>query len=290
MNVVRSINDANITFDIKDNAMNMVYSKGEITLPVFDSYGYPFPEEWEMNEFVTMKSEDLFNVLKEAMLFASDDDVRLILCGVYMNFEDNASEFAATNGRKMYANTTPCDCQGTQMKGVLRNKVIQVALNVVNNSENVHISLGEKSIYIKTFDAMFYTRAIEGNYPNYRQVIPAQYNTEVCIDKQELIDAIKRVGVATGTSGLLSFGVEGSSLIIKARDLEYSKKAHETHLCNVSGGDVTIGVNNAMMLDALNSVSSDIVALRIQDATRPLVVCDLDNASKTIVVMPMRID
>lgn len=286
--VIKSIGDTEIKFEVANNTMLILHSKGEMQLPTYDADNFPMLSESDMGNFATLKAKDLFNTLKEASLFVASDEVRVVMNGVYLRFEDNLMSIASTDSSKLYCNELPCSYTQEPMEGIVKHT--SAILSLINGSEDVHVCVGERNIYVKVFDSMLCARRIEGNYPRYKSVIPASYNMTAKILVSDLMDSVRRISIASPNSGLLKLAISGATLTISSEDIEYNKRAKESHLCEVDGYDLQIGVSSQMLANCLNVIESEYVTMRFVDATRPIVYIDESNEHKIAMSMPMRVD
>lgn len=287
--VIKSINDTEIKFEVVNNTMLITHKKGEMQLPTRDADNFPMLSEGDIGNFATLKAKDLFNALKEASLFVAADEVRLVMNGVYLRFEDNVMSIASTDGRKIYCNVLPCSYTQEPMEGIVKHT--SAILSLINGADDVHVCVGERNIYVKVFDSMLCARRIEGNYPKYKTVIPTSHNMTARILVSDLMDSARRVSMASPTdSNLLKLTMRGATLEISSEDVMVNKRAKETHLCEVVGGDLQIGVSSQMLANCLSVIESEYVTMRFMDATRPIVYIDEANDNKIALSMPMRVE
>lgn len=288
--VLRSINDTEIKFEVAHNTMLITHKKGEMQLPTEDADNFPMLSEGDMGSFATLKAKDLFNALKEASLFVASDEVRLVLNGVFLRFEDNILTIASTDGTKLYCNVLPCSYTQEAMEGIIKSKHTSAILSLINGADDVHVCVGERNIYIKVFDSMLCARRIEGNYPKYKTVIPTSHNITAKILVSDLMDSAKRVSLASSTSNLLKLSINGTTVEVSSNNIEYNKRAKETHLCEVVGEGLQIGIGAKTLTDCLSTIESEYVTMRFVDAARPIVYVDEANESKIAFSMPMRVE
>lgn len=289
--VIKSINDTEIKFEVANNTMLITHKKGEMQLPTYDADNFPMLSESDMGNFATLEAKALFNVLKEASLFVATDEIRLVMNGVYLTFENNVMTVAATDGKKIYCNQLHCCYTQTLMEGIIKAKHLGTILSLINGAEDVHVCVGERNIYVKVFDSMLCARRIEGNYPNYKAVIPTSYNITAKILVSDLMDSARRVSMASPTdSNLLKLTIHGATLEISSEDVMVNKRAKEAYLCEVVGGDLQIGVSSQMLANCLSVIESEYVTMRFMDATRPIVYIDEANEHKIAISMPMRVE
>ena len=288
--VIKSISDTEIKFEVANNTMLITHKKGEMQLPAQEADNFPMLSEGDMDSFATLKAKDLFNALKEASLFVAADEVRLVMSGIYLRFEDNALSIASTDGKKLYCNVLPCSFTQEAMEGIIKAKHTSAILSLVNGADDVHVCVGERNIYIKVFDSMLCARRIEGNYPKYKTVIPTSYNMTARMLVSDLMDSAKRVSMASSDSNLLKLTMHGAALEISSEDVMTNKRAKETHLCEVMGGELQIGASSQVLANCLSVIESEYVTMHFMDATRPIMYIDEANENKLALSMPMRVE
>lgn len=286
--VIKSINDTEVKFEVANNTMLITHKKGEMQLPTRDADNFHMLSEGDMGNFATLKAKDLFNALKEASLFVAAEEVRVVMNGVYWRFEDNVMSIASTDGRKIYCNELPCSYAQEPMSGIVKHA--SIILSLINGAEDVHVCVGERNIYVKVFDSMLCARRIEGNYPNYKAVIPTTYNVTARVLVSDLMDSVRRVSMASPNNGLLKLTINGATLDVSSENIEYVKRAKETNLCEVVGGDFQIGINSQMLTNCLSVIESKYVTMRFMDKTRPVVCIDEANEHKIAISMPMQVE
>ena len=291
LTALKSMSDNDVTLNVDDVTMTIVHKRGELQVPTYDASEYPTLLTDDMGEFATVNGKDFLTMTKEAQLFISSDTVKMVLCGMYMRIENGTLHVAATDGRKLYSNSIDCVYNGTngEMTGILRGGIVTSMLNAEGD---IHICIGERNVYIKTFDTVICTRLIEGNYPNYKAIIPHNNSIVVTVDRNEIIEAARRVSIATDSgSNLLKIEIKGMTMTISGRDTVNNKKAKENYTCTVvGGGDITVGLSGVLLGEALNCIGASFATIAFADSTRPILVKDEVEPNKTIVLMPMRIE
>ena len=167
---------------------------------------------------------------------------------------------------------------------------IDCGAGAINGTEKTNITIGDTNIEFKNEDSVVRTRMVEGKYPNYLAIVPTNYTSESKIQKNELMDSIKRVLIASDNNSNLVKINAGMCMDLSASDDTFGKKAKETIMCEFSGEALEIGVQGQYLTDCINCVHSDNIIIRLIDPTRPILIKDEDDEDKTLVLMPMRIE
>ncbi len=138
-------------------------------------------------------------------------------------------------------------------------------------------------------------RLIEGNYPNYNAVIPSNNPNNMLVDRVEFINSIRRVAVCSNpTTNLIRLDIEDNSLTLYTQDLDFSVSANERISCNYSADPITIGFKSTFLVEILNNIESEMVAVELADSTRAGVfkpVLDEPGRGESLMLlMPMMIN
>lgn len=289
--ILRSVNDEEVKFNVESNQMTIMHKKGQLVVPTCSAEEYPSPTMNNTALGCDIPSEQLYNWIKEASYFVGTDEIKAILCGVFLYMEQGEIGVAATDGRRMYCNKGKCAYEGDLISCVLTSKSIASVLQLINGTETTNVLIGDTNIVFKNEDAMVCSRIVEGRYPNYKSIIPQTHNSECEICKNEILDSVKRAIIASdGSSNLVKLHINNICMDVSASDLTLGKKANETCICSYSGEELTIGVQGMYLVECVNCIQSSNVIMQFIDATRPIVLKDTDCENKIVLVMPMRVE
>ncbi len=147
---------------------------------------------------------------------------------------------------------------------LLRNllpKDAEAGVQVVFDAKNAVITLDGYKVVC---------RLIEGNYPNYNAVIPKDNPNKVIVDRAELLNAIKRVAVASSqASQLVKLVLTAGNINLSAQDIDYAASAEDNLTCNYDGSEIEIGFRASFLLDLLGNIHTPEVSIELADSTRP---------------------
>ena len=134
-------------------------------------------------------------------------------------------------------------------------------------------------------------RLIDGRYPNYASVIPQNNPHHLTIDRQTLINAMRRVSVfSPASSGLIKLRIQDSQLSISTQDIDFSTSANETLTCQYDGIPMSIGFKANFLIDILNNIPSQEIVLQLSDPSRAGVIVPAEQAQDEnllMLLMPM---
>lgn len=292
LNALKSIKEEEVTIDFSEQSCVIKHKRGVFDIPYGDVDSYPIPQMDKDSTILSVDSETLFNWLKEARLFVADDQLRPVMNGVYLFIRDNQIGVCASDGHRLYADSKNYDSD-SNVDAILSSKAISTLLDTINNTENTTIYFGERNVAFKAGDTSIMCRKIDGRYPNFKSVIPQTHNFSVECNKEDFVESISRCLIMANQSSLIRMTINhnSNSMELVAEDIDFSRKGQEfvdvENNTLTSGAHLEMGFKGTFANVCMGAISSDKVRLELMDASRPIVMKDLDNECKTILLMPM---
>lgn len=159
----------------------------------------------------------------------------------------------------------------------------------------ITVEFDDKNVLFRLKNQVLICRLIEGNYPNYNAVIPANNPNKVFVDRLELLNAIRRVAVCSNQStNLIKLDISKGTINLTAQDLDFSVSAQESLLCDYEGEDIVIGFKSTFLIEILSNIETTTVLVELADSTRAGVfkpVYDQQPSNDTLMLlMPMMIN
>jgi DNA polymerase-3 subunit beta len=240
-------------------------------------------------EAVTLNAESVATALEQVVKAASGDDSRPILTGVLLAAEDDGLRFVATDSYRLAVRDLP----GTAILGrdqtvLVPSRALEVTGRLLGDADELTIRLDEREASFKVGDVTVVTRLIEGEFPNYRGLIPTDHPNALVVDRIALIDAVRRVGLLAkdATPVRLAMTGDGLELIAITQDVG---QAHETVDATYEGSDLTVAFNPGYLLDGLEVSPGDEVRLETIDSLKPAVIRSVGDDGFLYLLMPVRV-
>ena len=242
-----------------------------------DTYAYAIPQA------------TLREMLRKVSYAASQDDTRRTLKGVLMSFKDAKLTMVATDGRRLALVENEMEFPKDSEKDIiLPSKAVQELMRSLNGEEDMSMKVQKSQIAFKVGSVMIYSKLIDDQYPNYKQVIPAETVEKIEVDRQLLLDALDRASVMTmdeahSTKLIFSEGkltvTSAASDIGEAKDEVPIKYAGET---------IEIIFNPSYVMDPLKAIDDDEVTINLNNGHSPAVIkCSVPFL---YVLMPLRLN
>jgi DNA polymerase-3 subunit beta len=252
----------------------------------------PLPK-FKEDKKVVLPQETLKGMMKKTSFAISTDESRYVLNGIFISLKDHKMTMVATDGRRLALVDEEMDvAEKSQGEFIVPAKAVNELNRLLQDKGEVEVHYAENQASFTLKDekgstVLIVTKLIEGNYPNYRQVIPAETKERVALVREEFLHALRRAEIMTSeksNSVKLSFGK--NRLEITANSPEVGE-AKESLAINYKGPDIAIAFNPKYVIDPLNALVNDEVFLELIDELSPGVL--KINGPFLYVVMPMRL-
>lgn len=285
--ILRSIKDDKVDFVLENYICEIVHKKGKQSLPYEDSDDFPSPVFDKENTVFKLESRMLATWIKDAKMFVGNNTLYPSMMGVYLYCGGGECGVAATNTEILYHDKSSNEYMGDEVGASLQVKAIDALLPMLSLTDEVEVMVGTRNIAFKSIDSMLVASRIEQPYPNFKRIIPTEHNIVAEVDKDDLLDTIKRAMLtANEQTCLLKIGINGMSCRIVSEDIMFAKKTHEECLCTSEGGSIEIGVKGNYVLNIVNLIESDKVVLRLNEPRKPIIWHDSLKDAKILMQMP----
>lgn len=283
---LKKMPDIGLSLELKENnEIELDFNTGKLSLPVFDIYEYPAMEV-ECGESILIE-ESLTKNIDKAFRFSADDELRPVLNGVF--FDTIQGNIVGTDGHSLYVSN------GLPINGNVKPFILtKDAQKAVKGLSNYTIGSDDRNACIQGDNFMVVTRLIEGNFPNYKSIIP-QNNIEYIIDRETFLNAIDRSMIATDeATSLCAIEMDENAIDVKTKDLDSNKSFKETIPCNGDQPGI-VGLKGSLATLCLKSIDTDMVLFTYTDKTRAVVFKPINDVEHTspykelILLMPMMI-
>ena len=252
-----------------------------------------FPPLHKFGECRSLKlpQDKVKGMLRRTCFAVSSDETRYVLNGIFFSFKEHKFTMVATDGRRLALTDEDVDFGEESVEFIVPTKAINELSRLLHPSGEAQISVtdNQASFELKGEqgqNALLITKLVEGNYPNYRQVIPADSGERIPLVREELLQALRRAEIMTSEkSNSVRMSFSKNNLAITANTPEVGE-ARESLAINYKGPDLAIAFNPTYLMDPLKALDQDEVFLELTDELSPGVV--RINGPFLYVIMPMR--
>jgi DNA polymerase-3 subunit beta len=297
--IVRELPNLDVVFDGAANHQIKLTSGGS-TFRIMGIGKEEFPPLPEFGEdhVYSLDQADLAMMLKSVAYAQSTDESRYILNGVYFNFRDGKLSLVATDGRRLALLSkdipTPESAGGAI---ILPAKTVAELTRLLDKGALVKINFNDRraAFQIATdketsglIDHIYlYSKVVEGNYPNYQQVIPKETHQRIKLERELLLQCVHRAAlVCSEKANSVKMKLSSNLLELTAQSPDFGE-AHESMAISYSGPELQVAFNPAFLIDPLRALTKDEVFFEVKDEVSPGVFKTLENF--VCVIMPVRL-
>jgi DNA polymerase-3 subunit beta len=297
--IVKELPSTDVTFDASPTHQIKLTSGGSTfrIMGIGREEFPPLPEFGEEKSF-TLEQGELVAMLKSVAYAQSTDETRFILNGVYFNFNDGKLSLVATDGRRLALMSKEMEVPAESAGNIiLPAKTVGELLRMLDKGEKLKVSFNDRraafQINVDKDSAGFvdsvylYSKVVEGNYPNYNQVIPKETHQRIKLERELFAQCVHRAAlVCSEKSNSVKIKLSSNLLEITAQSPDFGE-AHESMAIAYSGPELQVGFNPQFLLDPLRALSKDEIFFEVKDEVSPGVFKTLE--SFICVVMPVRL-
>jgi len=253
-------------------------------LPVDD---FPVPANFEAKQEIKIKENELKRMIGSISYAASFDDSRKILTGILISMRNNMITLVATDGKRLaMQDKMPEQLTGGDNDVVIPLKAALEMRRLLEGDTVMTVKVGEKQCVFAAGNFELSTKIIEGNYPNYRQVIPQSFIRSITVPSALLLSKIETVSlVLSDSSSFIILDIDNNKLTLKASSSEVGEGSDIVEV-KYEGEPLQISFNPAFLADPLKNCQADNVVLKMNDPLNPVVI--EGNEGFLYVIMPIR--
>jgi len=284
---VKSLSDAPVEFESDQSQARIRCAAYEGSLRLLPAEDFPALQPPSGTRIVA-ETPRFAEAVGQVARAASRDEARPVLTGILLEVSREGVTMVATDSYRLAVRDLVATAAG-EARAIVPERALSEAgraAQAVDKGE-VEVFVDESQVSFQVGPLMLTSRLIEGEFPNYRQLLPEQYESRLTVSRQQLIDAVRRVGLlARDTSPVrLEFNALGVKLSSSSPDLGQAVEAVEARY---EGDDITAAFNPNYLADGLAAASGESVRLEVRDGLKPGIVRGYSDEF-TYLVMPVRL-
>ncbi|HMP97547.1 MAG TPA: DNA polymerase III subunit beta, partial [Kiritimatiellia bacterium] len=222
---------------------------------------FPPVPEFEGQRTFTLEQATFKKMLAATHYAASTEESRYVLNGVLLSFRDDKLTVVATDGRRMALYEQELEFPEPSAGDVIiPNKAVNELLKTMGAEGTIKIMVGDNQAAFAFGNMLIITKLVDGTFPNFRQVIPAQCEERVSLEREIMLDAVRRVSLVSDKTSSVTLAFDKNQVAISTMSAEVGE-ASETVAIKYNGKPMAIAFNPDFMIDCLRNLTTDEVAL-----------------------------
>jgi DNA polymerase III subunit beta len=294
LDVVRSLSQGTLTMELRSAEQDVELISGPSTFHLrtlraddFPSLPAPAPDTR-----VELPAEAFVDTVNRVARSASRDETRPVLTGILISASGQELRMVATDSYRLSVKQTALDAplQGTLDANVPARALQELArIAQQSPSESIAVSLGQNQVIFEIGDVVLSSRLIDGQFPNYRQLLPESVEHELRVASAELTDVVRRISLLAQKNAPLRLSFSEGALDVSAQTPDVGE-AREALPVPFHGEPFEIGFNPEFLRDGLESVESEELVLKLISPLRPGLIESPDSEDFVYLIMPIRLN
>jgi DNA polymerase-3 subunit beta len=288
MEVTRLLPEPTVTIEHRQEEGTVLLTCGSAQYRLHTFAVDDFPRLPELDGELFAVARDVFlETVARVSRAASRDESRPVLTGILVRFEGGKVVMAATDSYRLAVKETPLEGQAPALEAIVPARALAELGRIAVGGDEIQLGLHENHVLFATADAWLTTRRIDGQFPDYRQLIPDEFEHEVAVPRDELLDVVRRVAVMAQRNSPLRLRFAEGELTVSAQTQDVGE-ARESLPVAFAADPLEIGFNADFLREGIESVDGDEVVLRLISPLRPGLIRS-DGDDFWYLIMPIRL-
>ena len=295
---MKEIAEQPLAFDVNTDNMEIRanYQNGHFSIMGQNADEYPnMNAALDEAETLLMPASTLLGGINHCLFATANDDLRPIMTGIYFDVQADNLTFVSSDANQLVRDKVYSVSGNQPASFILPKKPATLLKNLLPKEDgDVTLKFNGRNAVIHMEASKLICRLIEGRYPNYNSVIPANNPYRVTVDRLTMLSALKRVLVFSNQSiALIKLHLEDHRLVVSGQDIDYSTSAEEYIPCDYADAPLNIGFKGTYLIDILNNLSGENVVIELADPSRAGVIKPAEqeeNEDLLMLLMPMMLN
>ena len=289
LELARLLPDSGVAIEhkLEEAAVEIRSGAASYRLHTYNAEDFPRLPDANAAERHEVDRETLLETVARVSRSASRDESRPVLTGVLMRFEPGKLVMAATDSYRLSVKETATEGAVPELEAIVPARALQELARIAQIGERIELGVHENQVIFSTGDALLTTRRIDGQFPNYKQLVPETFDHELSLPRDELLDVVRRVAVMAQRNSPLRLRFADGELTVSAQTQDVGE-ARESLPVSFGGEPLEIGFNAEFLRDGIESVTGEQLRLKLISPLRPAVLQGEDD-DFLYLIMPIRL-
>src|SRR6478735_1272621 len=289
VDLVRLLPDNEVTIEHRadENVVRVASGPSTSTLHTYAAEDFPRLPDLDAVGTFTVDRESLLETVARVARSASRDESRPVLTGILVRFETGKIVMAATDSYRLAVKETTVSDELPELEAIIPARALQELSRIASSSDDLQLGMQDNHVVFGSDGTWLTTRRIDGQFPNVRQLLPEQFEQELALPREEVLDVVRRVSLMAQRNSPLRLRWADGELTVSAVTQDVGE-ARESLPAPYTGEPMEIGFNAEFLRDGLESVDSDTVKFKLISPLRPAVL-EGDSDDYLYLIMPIRL-
>jgi DNA polymerase III subunit beta len=279
--------DVQIEHRAEEGIVRIECGSASYRLHTYNVEDFPRLPDVEAIGTFSVDRDALLDTISRVSRSASRDESRPVLTGILARFEGGKLVMAATDSYRLSVKETPLEGGAPDLEAIIPARALTELSRIAGSADSLELGVHENQVVFVADGVTLTTRRIEGQFPNYKQLLPETFEHTVALPRTEALDVVRRVSVMAQRNSPLRLRFSEGELTVSAQTQDVGE-AHESLPVGFSGEPLEIGFNPEFLREGIESVTSDEVQLKLISPLRPGLL-QADGDDFWYLIMPIRL-
>ncbi|MBW5448807.1 DNA polymerase III subunit beta [Cohnella sp. CFH 77786] len=292
--MVKKLPHEEVHLEVGERFQTMIRSGStDIQLAGLDPEEFPVMPTVAEDQIISVPGDLLREMIRQTVFAVTTNESSPILTGVLWNLQDGSFKFVATDRHRLASRTAPVESGDVRFSNVvISGKTLsELAKIVPDQNVLVDIVVAESQVLFKLGNVLFFSRMLDGTYPDTSKIIPQTFKTELVLNTKMLSDAIDRAYLLSReekTNIVRLSTMEDGSIEISSSSSELGRVTEQLEAVQLNGDPLRIAFNSKYMLDALKVIDSEELFIGFTGAMSPIIIKPRDHDHSLHLILPYR--
>jgi DNA polymerase III subunit beta len=270
-----------------EGVLEIISGSADYRIHTYNAEDFPRLPDPAGTEMMSIDADAVLETSAKVSRAASRDESRPVLTGILVRFEGEKLVMAATDSYRLAVKETSMAAPGPELDAIVPARALLEVGRVAQGAEELQLGVQENQVLFASDGVLLTTRRIEGQFPNYRQLLPESFDYEVTVNREELLDVVRRVAVLAQRNAPLRLRFAEGELTVSAQTQDVGE-GKESLPAGFSGEALEIGFNPDFLRDGVESADGDDLRLKLISPLRPAVLQG-EGDDFSYLIMPIRL-
>jgi DNA polymerase III subunit beta len=289
VDLVRLLPDSEVTIEHRtdENVVRITSGPSTSTLHTYAAEDFPRLPDLDTVGTFTVERESLLDTVSRVARSASRDESRPVLTGILVRFEAGKIVMAATDSYRLSVKETDLSGDVPELEAIIPARALAELARIAQGGDTIELGVHENQVVFAAEDIWLTTRRIDGQFPNYKQLLPETFEHELTLPRNELLDVVRRVGVMVQRTSPIQLRFAEGELTVFARTQDVGE-GKESIPVQFAGDAMEIGFNAEFLREGIESMSAEDLRMKLISPLRPAVI-QAGEDDPTYLIMPIRL-
>ncbi len=290
IDTLRALPDQPISFAAdSDFEIRMETDQGHYKMVGHDGDDFPDLPEVDANHEIAAEGSVISDAIGKTNFAVSKDALRPAMMGIYFQLNADTSRIVATDGHRLVKlDRSDLATDGEEVSFIVPEKATKLVQRILDDDLLCTIGVSDGHVSFAIDNARVIARLIDETYPNYQAVIPDGNDRELVVNREAMLNAVKRVGLySSSMTNQIRLALTASEVTISAEDIERSSEAKEVVRCEYDNDPMEIGFNSEYLTEVLGNITSEEVLFRLGSPNRAGIVVPHGTEDPDILMLIM---